>query len=157
MKVKGARIGPKGEALGAASAGWTDTGRDVIGCVGCAQAWSRQILGGLESGKLIWCGNFRYRTAGCLIGNMPGKKGWRPGREVYSSSLKRGAVLHKVKKWKCYSLSCVWLFMTPWTVSHQAPLSMGFSRQEYWSRLLFPSPGDLSNPGIKRISCMAGR
>ena len=38
---------------------------------------------------------------------------------------------------------------TPWTVACQAPLSMGFSRQEYWSGLLFPSPGNLSNPGIE--------
>ena len=38
---------------------------------------------------------------------------------------------------------------TPWTVAHQAPLSMGFSRQEYWSGLPFPSPGDLLNLGIK--------
>ena len=38
---------------------------------------------------------------------------------------------------------------TPWTVAHQAPLSMGFSRQEYWSGLPFPSPGDLPNPGIE--------
>ena len=39
--------------------------------------------------------------------------------------------------------------VTPWTVAHQAPLSMGFSRQEYWSGLPFPPPGDLPNPGIK--------
>ena len=39
--------------------------------------------------------------------------------------------------------------MTPWTVAHQAPLSMRFSRQEYWSGLPFPSPGDLPNPEIK--------
>ena len=38
---------------------------------------------------------------------------------------------------------------SPRTVAHQAPLSMGFSRQEYWSRLAFPSPGDLPNPGIE--------
>ena len=38
---------------------------------------------------------------------------------------------------------------TPWTVARQVPLSMGFSRQEYWSGLLFPSPGDLPNPGIE--------
>ena len=38
---------------------------------------------------------------------------------------------------------------TPWAVTHQAPLSMGFSRQEYWRRLPFPSSGDLPNPGIK--------
>ena len=47
------------------------------------------------------------------------------------------------------SLSCVRLFVTPWTVSHQAPLSMGFPRQEYWSGLSFPSPGDLPDSGIK--------
>ena len=41
------------------------------------------------------------------------------------------------------------LFVTPWTVAHQAPLSMGFSRQEYWSGLPFPSPGDLPDPGIE--------
>ena len=42
--------------------------------------------------------------------------------------------------------------MSPWTVARQAPLSMGFSRQEYWSGLPFPSPGDLPNPGIKPLS-----
>ena len=47
------------------------------------------------------------------------------------------------------SLSRVWLFKTPWTVACQAPLSMRFSRQEYWSGLPFPSPGDLPNPGIE--------
>ena len=46
-------------------------------------------------------------------------------------------------------LSRVRLFATPWTVAYQAPPSMGFSRQEYWSGLPFPSPGDLPNPGIK--------
>ena len=43
------------------------------------------------------------------------------------------------------SLSCVQLFRTPWTLARQAPLSMEFSRKEYWSRLPFPSPGDLPN------------
>ena len=47
------------------------------------------------------------------------------------------------------SLSRVRLFATPWTVAYQVPLSMGFSRQEYWSGLPFPSPGDLPNSGIK--------
>ena len=52
-----------------------------------------------------------------------------------------------------YSLSLVQLFCDPMvTVEHQAPLCMGFSRQEYWSRLPFPSPGDLSNPGIEPTS-----
>ena len=47
------------------------------------------------------------------------------------------------------SLSRVQLFATPWTVTYQAPPTMGFSRQEYWSGLPFPSPGDLPNPGIE--------
>ena len=41
---------------------------------------------------------------------------------------------------------------TPWTVARQAPLSMGFSRQEYWSGLPLPSPGDLPDPGIEPVS-----
>ena len=48
--------------------------------------------------------------------------------------------------------SCVQLFATPWTVAHQAPLSMGFSRQEHWSGLPCPPPGNLPDPGIKPIS-----
>ena len=52
-------------------------------------------------------------------------------------------------KAKVKLLSRVQPFVTPWTVAHQAPLSMGFSRQEYWSGLPFPSPGDLPNPGIE--------
>ena len=50
---------------------------------------------------------------------------------------------------KVKSLSCVRLFETPWTVAYQALPSMGFSRQEYWSGLPFPSPGDLLDPGIE--------
>ena len=52
-------------------------------------------------------------------------------------------------KLKVKSLSRVRLFATPWTVAHQAPLCMGFSRQEYWSGLPFPSPADLPDPGIE--------
>ena len=50
---------------------------------------------------------------------------------------------------KVSSLSRVRLFVTPWTAAYQAPPSMGFSRQEYWSGVPFPSPGDLPDPGIK--------
>ena len=49
----------------------------------------------------------------------------------------------------CVLVSCVRLFATPWTIAYQAPLSVEFCRQEYWSGLPFPSPGDLPNPGIK--------
>ena len=50
------------------------------------------------------------------------------------------------------SFSRVLLFVTPWTIAHQAPLSMEFPRQEYSSELPFPSPGDLPDPGIKPTS-----
>ena len=56
----------------------------------------------------------------------------------------------------------VQLFATPWTVAHQAPLSMVFSRQEHWSRLPFPTPGDLPDPGMDQtciswVPALAGR
>ena len=49
-------------------------------------------------------------------------------------------------------LSHVWLFAILWTVAHQASLCMGYFRQEYWSGLSFPPPGDLPNPGIEPVS-----
>ena len=56
-------------------------------------------------------------------------------------------------KWsEVKSLSSVWLFVTPWTVAYQATPSMGFSKQEYWSGLPFPSSGDLPDPGIEPMS-----
>ena len=60
-----------------------------------------------------------------------------------------------------YHFSCVHLFLTPWPVAHQAPLSMGFSRREYWSGLPCPPPEDLPDPGIEPDSltspALAGR
>ena len=53
------------------------------------------------------------------------------------------------------SLHHVQLFATPWTVPHQAPLSMGLSQQQYWSGLPFPPPGDLPAPGIEPTSTVA--
>ena len=55
----------------------------------------------------------------------------------------------KVRSRCTKSLSRLRLFATPWTAAYQAPLSMGFSRQEYWNGLPFPSPGDLPDPGIE--------
>ena len=67
---------------------------------------------------------------------------------------KHGLLLHEVVTntlvLTCFS--CVQLFVTPWTVARQAPLSMGFSREEYWSWLPFPSPRDLPDPVIERTS-----
>ena len=48
-----------------------------------------------------------------------------------------------------YRFTCILLFATLWTIAHQAPLFMEFSRQDYWSGLPFPSPGDLPNSGIE--------
>ena len=58
-------------------------------------------------------------------------------------------ILSIVRMQKVKALSHVWLFVIPWTVVYQAPQSMEFSRQEYWSGLPFLSPGDLPNPGIE--------
>ena len=67
----------------------------------------------------------------------------------------------KISKIVLFMLSCVQLFATPSTVTHQAPLSMGFSRQEYWSGLPFPPPRDLPDPGIEpaflRSPALSGR
>ena len=68
----------------------------------------------------------------------------RNGVAIMVNKRVQNAVKLKVK-----SLSHVQLFAIPWTIAYQAPLSMRFSRQEYWSGLPFPSPGDLPNPGIK--------
>ena len=67
------------------------------------------------------------------------------GREAINEKCKG----HGDKGSEVKSLRCVRLFATPWLVAHQASLSMGFSRQKYWSGLPFPSPGDLSDPGIE--------
>ena len=59
---------------------------------------------------------------------------------------------------KCYLLSRALLFVTLWTIARQAPLSMEFSRQEFWSGLAFPPPGDPPDPGIRtQVSCVTGR
>ena len=100
---------------------------------------------------------------------MPPRFHWAELKGAHGDSKDRGTLAKIVKliqfqentetglKWtktladylevKC--LSRVRHFATPWTVAYQAPQSMGFSRQEYWSGLRFPSPGDLPDPGIE--------
>ena len=79
-------------------------------------------------------------------GLLPGgKETWGLTKQRWEARGFRKIVIVKL-------LSHVWLFVTPWTVAHQASPSMGFSRQEYWSKLPFPSPGDLPYPGIERGS-----
>ena len=74
-------------------------------------------------------------------------------KQEYWGGLPFPSPMHESEKWKwkvkVKSLSRVWLFVTPWTAAHQAPPSMGFSRQEYWSGLPFPSQEDLPDPGIE--------
>ena len=60
--------------------------------------------------------------------------------------------LHSISMVHAQSLSCVLFLATPWTVTRQAPLSIGFSMQEYWSELPFPSPGELPHPVIETVS-----
>ena len=65
-------------------------------------------------------------------------------------------LLHTISSWYYILVfSSILLFVTPWTIVSQAPLSKQFSRQEYWRRLPFPTPGDLLNPGIKLASPMS--
>ena len=72
------------------------------------------------------------------------------GYEGYSISSKGSLpTVEEKKERKKESVNRVWLFVTPWTVACQASLSMEFSKQENWSGLPFPSPGDLPDPGIK--------
>ena len=66
-----------------------------------------------------------------------------------SPALQADSLLLSHQKVKVKSLSRVRLFLTPWTVAYQVPPSMGFSRQECWSGLPFPPPGDLPDPGIE--------
>ena len=63
-------------------------------------------------------------------------------------------ISHQIMAVKSESVRCsvVSVFVTPWTVAYQAPLSTGFSRPEYWSGEPFPSPGDLPDPGIECAS-----
>ena len=93
--------------------------------------------------------------------NMPGKRATREVLRAYrlakqnrdkidlQTKVSQDRYYVMVKWSEVKSLSCVWLFVTLWTVAHQALPSMGFSRKEYWSGLPFPSPGDLPNPEIK--------
>ena len=81
--------------------------------------------------------------------------GFQQGPQLFSYQLRAYVKQLWLKPvWCCCAqmLSRVWLFVTPWTVPRPAPLSMGFPRQECWSRLPFPSPGDLPHPGMELAS-----
>ena len=71
------------------------------------------------------------------------------GNRSFHCTTNLRTVYGKSIHWTVKTLSHVRLFATPWSIAYQAPLSTGFSGQEYWSGLPFPSLGDLPNPGIK--------
>ena len=79
------------------------------------------------------------RSTALQVDSLPAEPPGKPNSKTFSS---------------VQSLSHVRLFSTPWTVTYQALLSMGFSRQEYWSGLPFPSPGDLPDPEIEPMSVL---
>ena len=66
-----------------------------------------------------------------------------------ASSLWLGRIVRQREVVVAQLLNCIWLFVTPWTIACQGPLSLKFPRQEYWNGLPFPSPRDLPNPKIK--------
>ena len=91
-----------------------------------------------------------------LVWNLNRKK-WFNNRHLKLKYNQKHAMSYESCSLYPCMLSCfshVWLFATLWTVARQAPLSMGFSRQEYWSALPCPPPGDLPNPGIEPRSLM---
>ena len=97
--------------------------------------------------------NTRVGSLSLLQGILP-TQGLNPDvphcRQILYQLSHKGSLKDVERKWKkVKSLSRVWLFATPWTVAHQDAQSMEFSRQEYWSGMPFPSPGDLPNPGIE--------
>ena len=100
--------------------------------------WNRQILTTGLPGK-------------SLFGLMPPQNCHGVGGVIFTVTM-------QVPAWMLNCSSHVWLFATTWTVAHQAPLSMGFFRQEYWSGLSFPPPGNLPESGIEPASPeLAGR
>ena len=99
------------------------------------------------------CGNTVYirKRHSCLQMGRPHSRVNSLGEKVYGNACPLSPIVGKKESRKVKSLSHVWLFATPWTVAYKAPLSMGFSRQEYWSGLpflqgIFLTQG--SNPGL---------
>ena len=104
----------------------------------------REVGGGIGMGKTCEPKAFSFQ---CMTKFTTHKKNKKKTKHLGSQTVEVSLDASVVQ-----SLSHVRLFATPWTRAHQAPLSMGFSKQEYWSGLPFPSPRDLPDPGIKSAS-----
>ena len=85
-------------------------------------------------------------------GKLHLRKGWIRGRPSPPRTENQFPVSSIHHCMHVCMLSCVWLFVTPWTTACQAHLPMGFPKQEYWNGFSLPSPGDLADPGIKPVS-----
>ena len=94
---------------------------------------------------IFWTQESEPGTLALPVDSMPPEPSGKP---VCLIRTKRPLERGTSTKYKMKLLSCVQLFVIPWTLAYQVPLFMEFSRQEYWSRLPFPSPGDLLNLGI---------
>ena len=122
-----------------------------------AHGYTQRSRGNLEMGLQMWMPQCRaVQTGTSPSPRCPQGAGAVPTGMVAILSVHRAAhcclvqnTLLLIVRRVVQLLSPVRLFETPWTVAHQAPLSMGFSRQEYWGGLPFSSPGDLPDPGIK--------
>ena len=101
----------------------------------------------------IWAGNYWQNRAIPMRNTRKikhnNKKAQRHCRSQPASQSSQSGKRYRQLSTAVWKAFLVWLSATPWTIAHQAPLSMGFSRQEYWSGLPCPPPGDLPNPGIE--------
>ena len=128
----------------------------VPGDTNCQRDWGSSPGPALRNLNLQMVEIQCWVTSSAICGKKTAK-GRKVSVEVITHFSKFGAIdslpMNGACKPSCFT--CVWLFETQWTVAHQSPLSMGFSRQEYWNGLQFPTPGDLPNPGNKSASLMS--
>ena len=101
--------------------------------------------------QFVLCAD-KYNTLNCVF-TLKEKSSFETNWKISGNTIPVGILVYSV--WVLSHFSRVWLSVTLWTVAHQPPLSMGFSRQEYCSGLPCPPPGNLPNPGIKPLSLMS--
>ena len=140
----------------ALASGMLEIGLELVPQGLCSLIPTRPSLPGKEESIIIIISSHKDgipRGLLLAVGNLAQPEPSALGRGISGSSL----IWHgKNQSSHCIGLSRVLLFVTPLTVAQQAPLSMGFPRQEYWSGFPFPLPGDLPNPRIKPASSLLG-
>ena len=101
--------------------------------------------------QFVLCAD-KYNILNCVF-TLKEKSSWETNWKISGNTIPVDILVYCV--WMLSHFSCVWLSVTLWTVAHQPPLSMGFSRQEYWGELPRPPPENLPNPGIEPPSLMS--